>query len=167
MELAHDVGSKIGSMTGRLRERRIESRLEDLDRENVRLRTEIDTLRSDLDREWQERKELLEPLKDRKRSKLVVKPRRRSGFVRLAAVGVAAYVLGARAGHERFEQIRGVFGRAKDKVGSLARGDTTQHGIDSEMGPPIASTSGSAPTGSAETRDELTRSTTTGARTGR
>jgi hypothetical protein len=162
MELAHDVGSKIGSMTGRLRERRIESRLEDLDRENVRLRTEIDTLRSDLDREWQERKELLEPLRDRKRSKLVVKPRRRSGFIRLATVGVAAYVLGTRAGHERWEQIRGAFGRAKDKAGSLARGDTarTDQGSMTSMG-------ASTPTGSAETRDEFTDSMTPGARTGR
>jgi hypothetical protein len=164
MELAHDVGSKIGSMTGKLRERRIESRLEDLDRENVRLRTEIDTLRSDLDREWQERKELLEPLRDRKRSKLVVKPRRRSGFMRLATVGLAAYVLGTRAGHERWEQIRGAFGRAKDKVGSLARGDTARS--DSDLGS-MTSMGASAPTGSAETRDEFTDSMTPGARSGR
>ena len=166
MELTHDVGSKIGSMTGRLRERRIESRLEDLDRENVRLRTEIDTLRSDLDREWQERKELLEPLKDRKRSKLVVKPRRRSSLVRIATVGVAAYVLGARAGHERYEQIRGAIARATNKLGSLAGGDTTRQAGDSDLGP-IASTGGSAPTGSSETLDGLTRSATTGARPGR
>jgi hypothetical protein len=105
-----ETRQKMGDMTERMRERRTEGRLDDLDRENVRLRTEVSQLRGDLDHE----RSLLNDALDGLRSKpTVVKKKRRGGLVRTTLVGGGAYLLGTRAGRERYDQIMGWVDRTR------------------------------------------------------
>lgn len=111
-----ETRTKMGEVGERLRERRVEGRIDDLDRENVRLRTEVSQLRSDLDHE----RSLLRTALGRRSRPTVVK-KRRGGIVRTALVGGGAYVLGTRAGRERYDQLVEWFGRARSKA--LGDGD--------------------------------------------
>jgi hypothetical protein len=96
----------------RLRERRSNYRIEHLDEENHRLRTELGSMRSLLDHERAERAEILDALKDQPRR--VVK-QKRGGLLRSIVIGGGAYVLGSRAGRERYEQIVDWTRRMRDR----------------------------------------------------
>jgi hypothetical protein len=98
----HTMTDRLGDFGGKLRERRTNSRIDHLDEENQRLRTELRSMRSTLDRERSDREEILDALKGK--PKTVVK-KKRGGLVRMAVIGGGAYVLGSRAGRERYEQI--------------------------------------------------------------
>jgi hypothetical protein len=100
--MVNDVRQKMSDATERLRERRLEGRLDDLDRQNVRLRTEVEQLRNGLEHE----RALLGDAMSGLRSKpTVVKKKRRGGLVRTVVVAGGAYLLGTRAGRERYDQI--------------------------------------------------------------
>lgn len=86
----------------RLRERRSNRRIEHLDEENQRLRTELGSMRTLLDHERADRSEILGVLKSQ--PKTVVK-KKRGGLFRVIIVGGGAYLLGSRAGRERYDQI--------------------------------------------------------------
>jgi len=86
----------------RIRERRSNRRIEHLDEENHRLRTELGSMRSLLDQERADRTEILGVLKGQPRT--VVK-KKRGGLFRVFVVGGGAYLLGSRAGRERYDQI--------------------------------------------------------------
>jgi hypothetical protein len=82
-----DVKERVGSIADTVRTHRLESKVEDADREVLRLRTENDALRATIDE--------TRPKKHRVR--------------RLMTLGIAAggaYMLGAKAGRERYEQLR-------------------------------------------------------------
>lgn len=96
----------------RLRERRSNNRIEHLDEENHRLRTELGSMRSLLDHERAERAEILDALKGQPRT--VVK-KKRGGLFRSIIIGGGAYLLGTRAGRERYEQIVEWARRMKDR----------------------------------------------------
>jgi outer membrane murein-binding lipoprotein Lpp len=100
MDLAHDT--PIGGLVDRARERRAASKLASLDAENDRLETEVRTLREQLDAERDELRHALKAVP----SKTKVKVKRRGGIVRTVIFAGTAYVLGAKAGRERYEQIR-------------------------------------------------------------
>src|SRR5688500_11778804 len=102
---------RLGDVGERLRERRSNHKLEHLDRENDRLKLELRSIRSMLDKERSDREEILEALKDRPTT--VVK-KKRGGLVRMAVIGGGAYVLGTRAGRARYEQIVEWAKRMKD-----------------------------------------------------
>src|SRR5262245_44784068 len=90
------------TMTGRVKERWGAARINSLDRQNMRLRDEISQLKTRLEDERSE----TEDLKDAPRSSpKVVKVKKRSGFLRVVVIGGAAYVLGTRAGRERYDQL--------------------------------------------------------------
>jgi hypothetical protein len=95
---------RLGDVADSLRERRLRMRAEGLDEENREMRTEVRTLREELDRERDARAQMLDALQRMGPSE--VKVARRGGFLRLLAIGGTAYVLGAKAGRERYDEIR-------------------------------------------------------------
>jgi outer membrane murein-binding lipoprotein Lpp len=112
MDLAHDT--PIGGLVDRARERRTASKLASLDAENDRLETEVRTLREQLDAERDELRQALKAVP----SKTKVKVKRRGGVVRTVVFAGTAYVLGAKAGRERYEQIRTWFQNMRNGSGS-------------------------------------------------
>jgi outer membrane murein-binding lipoprotein Lpp len=103
MDLAHDT--PIAGLVDRARERRTASKLASLDAERDRLETEVRTLRDQLDAERDEVRHALKALP----GKTKVKVKRRGGLVRTVVFAGTAYVLGAKAGRERYEQLRSWF----------------------------------------------------------
>ena len=96
--------SKMAELAERVRTRREVSRMEDLHRDNDRLQLELRTVRSELDRDRDERSDLLDALKSSRVQK-VVKKKKRRGLLSVLVVGTGAYILGAKAGRERYEEI--------------------------------------------------------------
>jgi len=88
-------------MRERAKERREVARMESLDQQNVRLRDEVSHLRTRLEDDRSEMEDLKDALKS---SPKVVTVKKRTGLLRLAVVGGAAYLLGTRAGRERYDR---------------------------------------------------------------
>jgi hypothetical protein len=76
------------------------AKLGNLDRQNDRLRNEVSVLHSQLDHEREEHEELRDAL----RSKPEVKVRK-TGLFRVLVIGGGAYLLGAHAGRERYDEV--------------------------------------------------------------
>jgi hypothetical protein len=110
------MGGMLGDVTDRMRARMIAARVGNLDRQNTRLQGEISLLRSELNHEREEHEEFRNAL--RARSK-VVKVKDRS-LLRVLVIGAGAYLLGARAGHERYDQIMTWFRSARDRLRGTA-----------------------------------------------
>jgi hypothetical protein len=91
----------LNDVTDRYRDRRMNARVNTLDRQNVRLRDEVSCLREDLNDERSERADLKKALQAKP---TVVK---KTGLIRLLLVGGTAYVLGTRDGRQRYDQIVG------------------------------------------------------------
>jgi hypothetical protein len=91
----------LGDRTGRMRERLLSARLGNLDRQNERLRNEVSVLHSQLDHEREEHEELRDALRAKPKEVKV----RKSGFVRVVLIGGGAYLLGAHAGRERYDEV--------------------------------------------------------------
>lgn len=98
----HGIANRLSEMGDRGRERLVHSRMEKLDRDNDRLRTEVGLLRDDLDAERSSLKDALKGLQDRK---VTLKESRRPHVIRALVIAGGAYVLGTRDGHERYNQI--------------------------------------------------------------
>lgn len=98
----HGIAERVTDLGDRAREGLIHSRMEKLDRDNERLRTEVGVLRGDLDAERSSLKDALKGLEARK---VTVKESRRPRLFRALVIAGGAYVLGTRDGHERYEQI--------------------------------------------------------------
>lgn len=99
---SHGIADRMSDLGDRTRERLMHSRIEKLDRENERLRTEVGLLRDDL---GEERGALKEALKVLETSKVTVKQSHRPHLIRAMAIAGMAYVLGTRAGRGRYDQI--------------------------------------------------------------
>jgi len=110
-----DAQTFLSDVTDRIQEKRLHGRVEDLDKENTRLRAQIQMLSGDLKHERDEHEELVDLLKTRP-AKETVKVKRRGGLLRILAIGGAAYVLGAKAGKERYEQIKDWFAAMRDRA---------------------------------------------------
>ena len=80
-----------------VKERWLDRRVEKLSRENDELREAVDELRHDLDAEHGRSQETLDALS---------KARRRPGRMKWLVLAGGAYVLGAKAGRARFEQMK-------------------------------------------------------------
>jgi regulator of replication initiation timing len=127
---------RMSDIGDRMRERRTTGRMEHLDEENDRLRMELSSLRSMLDRERDDRDEILDALKGKPQT--VVK-KKRGGLLRMIVIGGGAYVLGARAGRERYNQLRDWANRMRDR----ARG--TAEDLRDDIDDAVATTSETAP----------------------
>ena len=99
------ITSRMNTMGERARNKVVQTRLEKLDRDNDRLRTQVDVLRDDLDEERGALKAALDALKQREQP-ITVKTSRRPHLFRSVVIAGVAYVLGTRDGRERYEQIR-------------------------------------------------------------
>lgn len=90
-------------LTGmRLREQRAEMRAGRADRRTERLKHRVDVLQNELDREREAREELVDLVRH---EGLEGASSRRGGTIAVLAVGGVAYLLGAKAGRARYEQI--------------------------------------------------------------
>ena len=81
-----------------VKERWLDRRVDKLAQENEKLREEVDELRHDLDAEQGRSKETLTALS---------KSRQRPGRMKWLVLAGGAYVLGAKAGRARYEQLKG------------------------------------------------------------
>ena len=113
-----DIGSSttMSRMSSRWRSMRDAKRVDRLDEENDRLRTELRMTRTQLDRERERQHVVLDALNrvSERKTKVTAKPR--GGLVRLVLVGGAAYVFGTKAGRERYEQIKAWSSSMKDRM---------------------------------------------------
>lgn len=111
-------------------------RVERLDEENDRLRTELRMTKSELERERDRQQDVLDALNRASERKTKITARPRGGLLRLVIVGGTAYVFGTKAGRDRYEQIRGWFSSMKDRMTDpLARVDTSAPGIGPKANP--------------------------------
>ena len=109
--MASRMADRVSDLSERARERMNESRLDKIDRENDRLKSEVKLLREDLHEERNSLEQALGALNKRETVTVKTKPRR-GRFIRTVVIGGGAYFLGTRAGRERYDQIM-------DKVKSL------------------------------------------------
>jgi hypothetical protein len=89
----------MGDAAGRVKDRRAANKMEHLDRENQRMRTELDALRWEVDRQRSDRDDLMHALKRSRR------PSRIGRLFRIIVVGGGAYLMGAKAGKARYQQV--------------------------------------------------------------
>jgi len=108
-----DAKSLLGDVTDRIQEKRLHGKVEELDRENTRLRAQVELMSGDLQQQRDEHEQLVGLIKAKPAK---VKVKRRGGFLRILAIGGAAYVLGAKAGKERYEEIRGWFASMRERA---------------------------------------------------
>lgn len=98
-----------------VKERWLDHRVEKLARENDELREAVDELRVDLDDAHGRSKETLAALAKT----------RRPGRMKWLVLAGGAYVLGAKAGHARYEQIRGWARSVTQQNGDEGNGTST------------------------------------------
>jgi hypothetical protein len=167
------VADRVTDVADRVQTRRLETKRDTLDRDNERLRTELRITREELDRERGARDDLMGALKKGegtvKADKVKVKTKKRGGFLRLLIVGGGAYVLGTRAGRERYEQIktwasdmkgRVGSGQGEDEWSSMSNGGSS--GASGSMGSSGMSGSTGSSTGSGSTSSGTSGSSTSG-----
>lgn len=88
----------------RARDRVVAARLTNMDRENEKLRTEASMLRAQLQRERDDEADLRDALRASAKGR-TVKVRKGSGPLRMLVLAGGAYLLGAKAGRERYDDI--------------------------------------------------------------
>jgi hypothetical protein len=103
-----NVAEKIGNVTHDLKSKAQQARSERLDESNEELKHENKLLREQLDEDSADRGRMLAILD---RMEMTPRKRRRGGWIRTILVASVAYVLGARAGRKRYEQIRASWDR--------------------------------------------------------
>ncbi len=129
--MANRMAERMGDLGVRARERMTESRLDKMDRENDRLKHEVRLLRDDLQEERGSLARALDALARDERVTVETKaPKRRGRIIRTLVIGGGAYVLGTRAGRERYDQIMGKLRAMKssvqDRQGTTAEQDPWQ-----------------------------------------
>jgi hypothetical protein len=129
--LGMGFGTKVRSMTSEVKERMADARLDNLTRENDELKVENELLREELDSDKKSRDRMMSLLD---RLDVEARPKRRIGLVRVLVIGGAAYVLGAKAGRERYEQMRAWWEKSRQKAMNRANGKAESWSTSSTMG---------------------------------
>jgi hypothetical protein len=115
--MAGTITERIGDISNRAQSRLMESRLDKTERENDRLKREVHLLRDDIQ---EERSALQRALDALKRDDPVViqadDPTRGGRLIGTIIVIGGAYLLGARAGRERYNDIVERAGRMKETI---------------------------------------------------
>jgi hypothetical protein len=113
--MVSEIGNRLSTLGDHAKEYLASSRMERLDRDNDRMRGEIALLRDELQEERKARKDTVKWLRELKEHQTVkVKQGHRSGMLLTAVIAAAAtYVLGSKAGRERYQQILEFIGRLK------------------------------------------------------
>jgi hypothetical protein len=139
---------KASTLSDQWHSMRTAKRADRLDEENDRLRTELRMTRSQLERERDRQKDVLDALNRASERKTKVTAKPRGGLLRLILVGGAAYVFGTKAGHGRYEQLRAWSSSMKDRLAGSGDGvDTSSPGLGPKPNP--ITESGSRPGGTA------------------
>jgi hypothetical protein len=129
-----DLGTS--TLPDRWRSMRSAKRVDRLDEENDRLRTELRMTNSQLERERDRQQDVLAALNRASERKTKVTAKPRGGLIRLVVVGGAAYVFGTKAGRERYEQIRNWASSMTDRVSDPRHSvDTSAPGIGPKPNP--------------------------------
>ena len=124
------TGMKMSQMSDRWQSMRNTKRIDRLDEENDRLRTELRMTRSELERERESEQSVLDALNRASERKTKVTAKPRGGLLPLVIVGGAAYVFGTKAGRERYEQIRAWSSSTLDRLDKRRhRVDTSSPGL--------------------------------------
>jgi hypothetical protein len=100
-----DIKEKASALTESAKSRWTEDRSDRMSRDIERLKAENKVLKDEVDRDRGRLSDLLESLGESGRPK--TKPHRIRRFVTFTSAVAGAYVIGARAGRERYEQIKG------------------------------------------------------------
>jgi hypothetical protein len=98
-----DLKDRASSITDSAKQRLAERHAESLERENERLKVENTSLRDQTDRDRERMERILDSLDDATASPKKHRVRR---LMTLSVAAGSAYVLGAKAGRERYDQIR-------------------------------------------------------------
>lgn len=126
--------TKAAALTDHWRATHNGKRVERLDEENDRLRTELRMTKSQLERERDRQQDVLDALNRASERKTKVTAKPRGGLLRLVIVGGTAYVFGTKAGRDRYEQIRGWASSMKDRFTDPLV-DTSSPGIGPKANP--------------------------------
>jgi vacuolar-type H+-ATPase subunit I/STV1 len=100
---------------GGLKERMLDKRIEKLSQENAALKEQAKALSSEMEAERANQSEILKALKGRGQ-------RRGTRVLRLGLATGVAYILGAKAGRRRYEQISGWWASIRDRNQTRAGG---------------------------------------------
>jgi hypothetical protein len=99
----HTITDTVDRLGARAKERIASSRMDKLDRDNERLRAQVDVLRDGLDEERATLKDAIKSLSSR--SKVPATTTRSPRVIRTLIIAGGAYLLGSKAGRERYEEI--------------------------------------------------------------
>ena len=113
-----EIIDQMGQMKDRIRRNRSEREMEDVRRENLRLKAEAHVLRDELEHDRGDVARLLSAIE----RTTAEKPHRLGRFLWLAGAATGAYVMGAKAGRQRYEDIRGAVSSAMRKGSSMVQG---------------------------------------------
>jgi hypothetical protein len=122
-----DLKEKASALTESAKNRWTEDRNEKMARDIERLKVQNDALREEIDRDRSRLSELLDTLGDTTSPK--VKKHRIRRIITLTSAAGAAYVMGAKAGRERYNQIRTWFDDMRGKGQGMWESDTVQTGV--------------------------------------
>jgi len=113
------LGTKVRSIGSDMKDRVQDARIDNLSRENDELKVENEVLREEIDGDRKTRDRMMSFLD---RLDVEARPKRRIGLFRLLVIGGAAYVLGAKAGRQRYDQIRAWWQKAMNKTTEATQG---------------------------------------------
>jgi len=103
-----NVAERIGNVSNELKSKAQQARFERVDDSNEELKHENKLLRDQLEEDSANRDRMVAALD---RMEMTPRKRKRGGWIRTILVAGVAYVLGTRAGRERYMQIRDAVGR--------------------------------------------------------
>ena len=115
-----DIVDRMGDARDRIRRERSAREMEDVRRENQRLKAEARVLEDELQQDRGDVERLLSVIE--RTSGTEASERRFGRFVALATVATGAYVMGAKAGRERYDEIRRAAAAAMRRGSEIARG---------------------------------------------
>ncbi len=115
-----DIKHRATALTQGAKNRWVEDRNDRIERDNDRLRIENHALKGEMDRDRDRLSTLLDSLESTTTT-VGTKSHRLRGLLTLTVAAAGAYVMGAKAGRERYEQIRDRWSRIRDRRMSQVR----------------------------------------------
>jgi len=115
----HTITDTVERLGERAKGRIASSRMDKLDRDNERLRTQVEVLRDGLDEERATLKDALKSLSSTG-SKVPAATTRSPRVIRTLIIAGGAYLLGSKAGRERYDEVvarmRSLTGTIRDRI---------------------------------------------------
>lgn len=150
--MGNRMTERVSELGDRAKDRMMERRIDKVDRENDRLQHEVRMLRDDLQEERGALQRALDALARDEHVTVETDGRARRGrtLLRLVVIGGGAYLLGARAGRQRYDQIVDKAKGLTDSMRQRNGADATWEPVSpSEAAAQIRSTDTSTNTGTA------------------